>query len=76
MPSGTMPGEEIECQFQGLDRSELGRRKWPCIRAREKDLEGEEEYGIGNLGQYVKRFTQTFMFFGRWKGLRTTGSQF
>jgi hypothetical protein len=51
--SGTIPREEIEPQFQGLDRGEFGRREWQRLIAREKateDMEGQEENGIGNLG--------------------------
>lgn len=54
--SGTIPGEDIECQLQGLDRGELGRRNWQLICARAKadeDLKGEEEDGIGDLGTSV-----------------------
>jgi hypothetical protein len=38
-------------------------------------MEGEEKYGIGNLGRDVKRSLGTLCF-GRRKGLRTTESQF
>jgi hypothetical protein len=58
---GTIAGKEIECQLQGLDCSELGWRKWQCIRAREKDMEGEKEYRIGNLGRW------SFRRYGFWR---------
>jgi len=56
--SGTIPGEDIECQLQGLDRGELGRRNWELICARAKageDLKGEEEDGIGDLRHVSQR---------------------
>lgn len=85
---GTIPCEDIECQLQGLDRSELGRRnRQPtCARAKAADdLKGKEEDGISELAVGTSASGEWIRLFLVWSGgdvgkllkeIRTTESQF